>query len=59
MILRDLYNEKISEQENKTSTKGNLLEDIPQMYKRDGAINILKSLRSGLDELEQEVNKTK
>ena len=52
-MLKQWYDEKIAEQEKKTSTKGNLFEDVPQMYKRDGAINLLKSLRSDLDDWEQ------
>lgn len=54
IILKQLYDEKIAEWEKKTTTKGNLFEDVPQMYKRDGAINILKSLRSDLEDWEQE-----
>ncbi len=58
LILKQFYDDKIAEQEKKTSTKGNLFEDIPQMYKREGAINLLKSLRSGLDDWEREAKNT-
>ena len=58
MILKQFYDDKIAEQEKITSTKGNLLEDIPKMYKRDGAIKLLKSLRTDLDDWEQKAKNT-
>ena len=52
-IMQEWMDELILFQEKKTPSKGNLLEDIPLMYRRDGAIKILKSLRSDFDDIER------
>lgn len=52
-IMQEWMDELILTREKKISSKGNLLEDIPFMYKRDGAIKMLKSLRSDFDDMER------
>lgn len=52
-IMQEWMDEEILLQEKKTSTKGNLLEDVPFLYRKEGAIKILKSLRSKFDNIER------
>lgn len=52
-IMQEWMKDEISIQEQKTSTKGNLLEDVPILYRKEGAIKILKSLRSKFENIER------
>ena len=53
-ILMEWMDVLVLEQEKKTTTKGNLLDDIPFFYRKEGAIKILKSLRSEFESMEHE-----
>lgn len=53
-IMMAWMDEEILAQEKKTAPKGNLLDDIPFFYEKEGKIKMLKSLRSKFEGFERQ-----
>lgn len=55
MIVDEMLISRMDNKYKQTSTKSDLMKDIPRIFKREGAIEELKKLRSMILDLKREV----